>query len=406
MKSNNNVHPKEKLTLFEKVVRDFNNGITDYKVIAEKNEIALGTSATYLARARKQGLLNEKENTYNIVIKLYEEGIEDIEVIANKLGKTEKTIKSYLERARREGLLEKRQTLYEKFIILYNSEVTNHRELAKILGVGESTIKRYAIRAKKERKIYKKSTYEKVIEIYNSGTRKPSDIAEKINRSKELVYAYTEKAKKEGRLVEKNNESNKPKVKSTEKSDGLTLLERNIKIRFEKGTYPRDIASQLGISSKRVYDFLERIDKEEFRKMRLKRISKNLLFERLKTAIESEDINQEEYLKKLKGTITNPKEIISLARIYYAFDNFEEAERTLDSYIQTYRKNYDLLTTVVEEKEKIHFERLAMGIRDSYKNGRNMDESHKSYDDLCKDFNVRIRFVIDVLGKEPIERNI
>ena len=140
--------------------------------------------------------------------------------------------------------------------------------------------------------------------------------------------------------------------------------------------------------------------------MRLKRISKNLLFERLKTAIESEDVDQEEYLKSLKETITNPKEIISLARIYYAFDNFEEAERTLDSYIQTYRKNYDLLTIVVEEKEKIHFERLAMGIRDSYKNGRNMDESHKSYDDLCKDFNVRIRFVIDVLGKEPIERNI
>ena len=439
MKLSNDVQAEEKITLFEKVVRDYNNGITDYREIAEKNGIALGTSATYLTRAKKQGLLNVKNNTYNKVIQLYKEGIKDIEVIAEQLGKKKSTIEKYIEKARTEGLLEKRQTLYERFIILYNSGVTNHRELAKILEVELGTIKKYAIRAKKEGKTHKKSMYEKVIEIYNSGIRKPSDIAEKVNRSKALVYTYTEKAKKEGRLIDKdeskltskkiseNDEADVKKsengdakkvenedakkvengdAKNTEKSDGLTSLERNIKIRFEKGTYPRDIASQLGISSKRVYDFLERIDKEEFRMMRLKRISKNLLFERLKTAIESEDINQEEYLKRLKGTITNPKEIISLARIYYAFDNFEEAEKTLDSYIRTYREKYDILANVVEEREKIHLERLAMDIRNTYRNGRNMDETHKSYDDLCKDFNVRIRFVIDVLGKEPIERNI
>ena len=58
MKLSNDVQAEEKITLFEKVVRDYNNGITDYREIAEKNGIALGTSATYLTRAKKQGLLN------------------------------------------------------------------------------------------------------------------------------------------------------------------------------------------------------------------------------------------------------------------------------------------------------------------------------------------------------------
>ena len=423
----------EKLkTKKEQIIKLYNEGETNSQAIAEKVGIKLGTVNNYLSEAQKEGKIerltkntNKTKTKKEQVTELYNAGETNPQKIAEKVGIKLGTVNNYLREEREEGKIEKPKTKKEQVIELYNEGEKSPESIANIIGCTVKAVNVYLSRARKEGKIKKQpSKKEQILEMYNSGERSAKAIATKLGINIETVnnclYLARKEEKNKHQREEKkslNQEERKvvamPQIKKEQEKTFIPKVDNPIDEKLKhkiivllETKYPREIAKELNIQSKKVYDVIDGLDKELIKKLKIKKVKNNPLYPKIVNLRKSKNLNMEKALYVLVKTNLSLKDTINLARIYYILGNEKVPERLLNEVIFDETASSKIIDTAKEEKEKMLLEIKSVKIRHDYKKGKNMDNTSISFDDLCRKYNVRTSFLIDLIGREDQERSI
>ena len=403
----------------EQIIEIYNLGETNLQVIADK--VKSTTQIEKMAESKSKNKTKREQ-----VIEIYKQGETNPQVIAKKLGVTIGTINNYLSKARREGIIERKKTKKDQVIELYNQGETNPQAIAKKLGTTVQTVYDYLNLAQKEEKIPKrnksKTKKEQIIEIYNLGEKNPQTIATKLGNNIQTVYYTLYQIKRQGdneNHREKKKDLNQKEIKpvvmpktrlqdkeknTIPKIENTTdeKLKNKVKVLLET-KYPREIAEQLKISPKIVYDVIDSLGKDYIKKLKVRKVKRSPLYSQIVNLRKAKNLNMEKALYTILKTNLRLKDRIELAKIYYLLGNEKVPERLLNEIISDEIATSSMKKMAREEKDKILLEIKTGKIREDYKNGRNMDGTKISFDDLCRKYNVRTRFLIEVIGQEEID---
>lgn len=328
---------------------------------------------------------------------------------------------------------------YPKVIELYNSGTTLQMQIAQELGISQSTVCNYIKRGKQEGKIREEKikkqwkpnpTYAKVLELYNTGTMMQIQIAQELGISKQTVYRCIKRYRQEGLLNKKpkssskplrtsiqsksdkgnkeakkdtttnNNISSQPAPTSTTEKEKLKFLIKQIEQRLQQ-YYPQDVAKQLRISPQIVYDVLDAMPKEEKNQIQRKFLENNAAYKKIEKLRKSNK-SAKEVLLELESKISG-RSLLDLSEFYYIMGIRKRSEAALNRLIYDEDISKELKQEAQERKQKLQLEYKAQDIREDYKRGRNMDGTRISYDQLCKKYNVRLGFIIQILGRESLD---
>lgn len=181
------------------------------------------------------------------------------------------------------------------------------------------------------------------------------------------------------------------------KAKKRTAEERQI-IELLKNKFPREVAASLNISPRIVYDVIDSLSEEEKQRVKKEFIASRTLINNLIKNYKSDGLTTGQAFMELER-----KESIEiklqLADVYYILGEYKRAYKVLNQEIID-DINQRNVQRAKGRKEKIELEEKSMEIRRDYKSKKNMDGSKISYDDLCKKYNVRTNFLIQVLGQE------
>ncbi len=203
-------------------------------------------------------------------------------------------------------------------------------------------------------------------------------------------------------------------IKSPDVLEKRKLLEQKIRSELIEYIYPKEVARKLGIKTWQVYQYMENLSEEESKKLRKDRLKNNKLYSVVvsRKKKEKEKGNTkggivEKILYDMKKSFIDVETRINLARIYFILENGKAAEKILsEMYYDDTSYSDSSRSKARRELEKVQLENLAMKLRNEYRNGRNMDGSKISYNDLCSRYSVRTGEVIDVLGMENSEQEL
>lgn len=243
------------------------------------------------------------------------------------------------------------------------------------------------------------STFEKVLATWNDGILE-KDIAGLYQISINTVYRYLNEARKQKRKVRIGGSENlfmeNGKIIDV-KAKKRTAEERQI-IELLKNKFPREVAASLNISPRIVYDLIDSLSEEEKQRVKKEFIASRTLINNLIKNYKSDGLTTGQAFMELER-----KESIEiklqLADVYYILGEYKRAYKVLNQEIID-DINQRNVQRAKGRKEKIELEEKSMEIRRDYKSKKNMDGSKISYDDLCKKYNVRTNFLIQVLGQE------
>lgn len=243
------------------------------------------------------------------------------------------------------------------------------------------------------------STFEKVLSAWNDGILE-KDIAGLYHISINTVYRYLNEARKQKRKVRIGGSENlfmeNGKIIEV-KSKRRTAEERQI-IELLKNKFPREVAASLNISPKIVYDVIDSLSEEEKQRVKKEFIASRTLINNFIRSYKNSGLTTGQAFMELER-----KESIEiklqLADVYYILGEYKRAYKVLNQEIID-DINQRNVQRAKGRKEKIELEEKSMEIRRDYKSKKNMDGSKISYDDLCKKYNVRTNFLIQVLGQE------
>ena len=438
--------------------------------IEEELRIKEHTLGSYIAKARKKGLIKRpverKKSKVKDVARLYKLK-KTRQEIASELNLTEKTVGTYLNKARREGLIEvkrKEKTRLEEVAELYNLEKSK-QEIAHELHIKEHTVESYIGEARKKGLIKNKKTkkkLEQVTRLYYLGKSK-QEIAHELHITEHTLSDYMSKARRAGLIEKKKNRVNQiadlyndeisiesiaKRLKLKEltverylkkaKRIGLLKIIQPKKVKAkskvekavskqskktQKDTtnlkdnpsekisqiielcvkhYPRDVGKMLGLKPVKVYDAIDSLDDLQSKKLLKRRLMNNPLYDKVKGLMKSKGMKANQALYEMVKTEKGYLNRINLAKMYYLLGNDKIPQRLLNEILSDGTVSFKIRQMAGEEKEKIMLEITSSKIREEYKNGRNMDGSKISYDDLCKRHNVRVGFILDVLGQEEM----
>lgn len=243
------------------------------------------------------------------------------------------------------------------------------------------------------------STFEKVLATWNDGVLE-KDIAGLYQISINTVYRYLNEARKQKRKVRIGGSENlfmeNGKIIEV-KAKKRTAEERQI-IELLKNKFPREVAASLNISPRIVYDLIDSLSEEEKQRVKKEFIASRTLINNLIKNYKSDGLTTGQAFMEIER-----KESIEiklqLADVYYILGEYKRAYKVLNQEIID-DINQRNVQRAKGRKEKIELEEKSMEIRRDYKSKKNMDGSKISYDDLCKKYNVRTNFLIQVLGQE------
>lgn len=212
---------------------------------------------------------------------------------------------------------------------------------------------------------------------------------------------------KKGKRTIKRPESKKFELHRKEKTlahieeQVTTILKskenRSYKIReLLKLKMPLEVAKILHIPAKQVYEVIEAMPEDKAQEV--------------KTAFANNRLNIASNIKALKGIgkssgqaikliekKVNGGLVIELAQVYFAMGEYDRAIRVMNLVIYDDRVPQSIKSKVSEEKSNIDMEVKAIKIREAYKKFKDKP----SYDYLCKAYNVRTGFLVNILGMEP-----
>ena len=260
--------------------------------------------------------------------------------------------------------------------------------MKKKLESPKSSIYSYIHRAHKEEKIVKIprkkkdkkkkiNKYELFVKLYNSGIKKTKHLMAELQISENTVYVYTRRAQKEEKIFKINNN-----------------IEKNIKKQLIK-QYPFEVALRLNLKPEIIYKYLENLGEKEQKLLQREILSQNIIWERIKSLKvkylkNNQEISVDEALKKIIPKLKET-EVFELIKFYYWCGKENIALQVANRIIYSTEISNEVKQKVELEKDKLVREILAKKIR---------NRKGTPYSILCKEFNVRNSFVMQVLGME------
>lgn len=341
--------------------------------------------------------MRNKKSKYVQLIELYNSGKTNVDELKIELNSTKKTIYTYIYQANKEGKIikskkhkEKKRKIskYVQFIELYNLGVTDLDELEKKLESPKSSIYSYIHRAHKEGKILKVprkkkekkkriNKYELFVKLYNSGIKETKHLMAELQISKNTVYVYTRRAQKEKKIFK---------------------IDRNTEINIKKQLitqYPFEVALNLNLQPEIIYKYLENLGEKDQKTLQREILSQNIIWKRIKSLKvkylkNNQKISVGEALKKIIPKLKE-NEMLQLIKFYYWCGQENIALQVANQIIYSEAISKEMKSNVELEKDKLLREILVRKIR---------NRKGTPYSILCKEFNVRNSFVMQVLGRE------
>lgn len=444
---------------YEQVVRLCNNTENSLEEIAEQINLSLNSTRTYYEKARRKGDITKKVrgkakgkiDKEELSIKMSQEGISSKE-IAQKLGISKYSVEIYLKRSEKKQLKQQEKEEYEAVLQLIKNEITSINKIQEITGLSIAKIKEITKKIKEIEGIEIESNYEMVIKLYKSGMDDFKEIAEKLGIAENTVRNYIYKAKQEGKITQilstrmrviKEFDMGNTSVKQVSKSTGVSrteveeilekyekeyqkqrqnLLSENIFIgknakkiqnkyklndetmsdltKLLKKKYPYEVAQELHIQPKIIYDIIESMSRTEKRRMIDGFLINNSVYKRV-SAMRRQGVPVSEGIKQVQSK-QKAAGMIEVAELYYVLEQDEEADKILNKII--YGENYSqaMKNIAMQKKSKIDIEVRNKKIRDCYKENLEKYGSAPSYENMCKNFRVRMSLIIELLGREEI----
>lgn len=335
----------------------------------------------------------------DLVEKLYNEGERDKKVIAEKIGNSTGTVNTYINRLIEKGKIQpemKEDPSYIEYKRLYKEGIRKASILAEMLGVTERRIYYYSKKLKDESiEEPEKSIYSQTIALYNKGVQSTNAIAKTLNANKKTIQGYIYKARRKGLLIDSQFSN---KNDNSQKHPAKTDIKKVIKNMLSK-KYPLEIAEELGIKPVEVFDVWDSMTDEEQKNATKEFIkSKKTAFNRLNNLRESKNLSVEEAIKIMEMQFLHrrPKELFNVADICYALGYEVGWQRQMNIMI---RESDIYRNKAIAKKDQLSIETKAIQIRREIKQAQSIGKEI-SYDDLCRKYCVRTRFLIDIAGME------
>lgn len=164
---------------------------------------------------------------------------------------------------------------------------------------------------------------------------------------------------------------------------------------------PLEVASILHIPANQVYSTIECMSEEE-----LKDIKKSFVNNRLNIASNVKETkargkSSAQALAAIEKQI-NGGLAIELAQVYFAIGEYTRAIKVMNHVLYSDNVSDQIKAKVKQEKDNLDIEIKAIQIRQTYQ--KYPTESKPSYDSLCRSYNVRTGFLVNVLGMERRKR--
>lgn len=360
---------------YEIVANAWNNGLSKEEIISQYS-ISEATLQAYLSKARKNGIkvrkkerkkrVSKKIPKYVLIAEDWNNGLSEEEII-KKYNITKATLHKYLNKASKKGI---------------------------------------EIKEQEEKQAKLDPIYIQISRDWNDGISE-ENILKKYNVNKKTLQTYLSKARKKGILITKRekfegnkaqenaiNESRKNKIQVEEPNNNREEI-----IELLKTFLPRQVAKRLKISTKTVFDVMDSLNSEERKEVNKAFIrNRPYVFSRVKK-LKKDGKSVLEALKSIESNI--PLHFLSqLQEVYYNLRLYSYIEKSinkrlyLDETISGKEKEY-----LKGLKDNMHLEVISVQIRKNQKEALNSGKTI-SYDRLCKEFNVRTSFLVDLLGRE------
>ena len=164
---------------------------------------------------------------------------------------------------------------------------------------------------------------------------------------------------------------------------------------------PLEVSSILNIPANQVYTEIEAMPEEELKDIKKSFVNNRLNIASNVRAMKSKGKSSGQVLTAIENQI-NGGLAIELAQVYFAMGEFTRAIRVMNHVIYSDSVSSQLKAKVKQEKDNLDMEIKALKIRQTYK--KYLEEDKPSYDSLCRSFNVRTGFLVNVLGMEERRR--
>lgn len=160
---------------------------------------------------------------------------------------------------------------------------------------------------------------------------------------------------------------------------------------------PLEVAKILNIPANQVYTEIEAMPEEELKDIKKSFVNNRLNIASNVRAMKSKGKSSGQALVAIEKQI-NGGLAIELAQVYFAMGEFTRAIRVMNQILYSDSVSSQLKAKVKQEKDNLDMEIKASQIRKTFQ--KYPEESKPSYDNLCRSFNVRTGFLVNVLGME------
>ena len=161
---------------------------------------------------------------------------------------------------------------------------------------------------------------------------------------------------------------------------------------------PLEVSSILNIPANQVYTEIEAMPEEELKDIKKSFVNNRLNIASNVRAMKSKGKSSGQVLTAIERQISGGL-AIELAQVYFAMGEFTRAIRVMNHVLYSENVSNQIKTKVKQEKDNLEMEIKAIQIRQAYQK-----DSKPSYDSLCRNFNVRTGFLVNVLGMEDRKR--
>ena len=199
-------------------------------------------------------------------------------------------------------------------------------------------------------------------------------------------------------IREKTLEHIQQQVMDVLKSEGDTSdkIKQLLKLKM-----PLEVAKILHIPANQVYSTIESMPEEEQKDIKKAFVNNRLNIASNVKEMKSKGKSSIQALEAIEKQI-NGGLAIELAQVYFAMGEYTRAIRVINHVLYSDNVSDQIKAKVKQEKDNLDIEIKAIRIRRTYQ--KYPIESRISYDSLCRSFNVRTAFLVNVLGMEDRKR--
>ena len=414
---------------YNELIKLYNSGTTDVKLLASKLNLSTDAIYAYISKASRNGLIEKKtpnkpKNKYDELIELYNSGITDPKVLADKLGILIKTVYDYTSKASKQGLIMKKHS--------------NKSKRNNITGISESALDNSItpdinMQSSEPKQEIDKSPNSNVPDVPDVSTPQPVDSSATVRTAPSgngmtINKPQYQHSQKTGILSSSDSDldiyvANTRLVHDTPASSNKEVVHKSIKLeapnltpkqKIEINTalqtmYPTQASKYLNIPVKTIYDYIDTLPSNKRISLKTSILKTNLVWNALKK--EQEKMNKDgkkiSTSEALMNVVPNLKEIhqIDLIHLYFWMSNSKtQAYAMANKIARNPFYSEGLRIKANSELKVLKDEVLITQILAEVRTKLEKYGTMPSYSYLCDKYNVRISFLVQLLGREELSR--